>query len=154
MTVAIRFVLGQSLARNLGVTDTADQNACAFGLVAAGLNPVGILLTRQLALQRAAAVVPPPPPSPNESPTADFKHTAKGLHVEFVDGSFDKDGSIAKHEWDFGDGGKSDLKDPSRDYGKAGTYAVTLTVTDNKGAKHSLSREISVTQEKNVQEKH
>lgn len=147
MTVAIRFVLGQSLARNLGVTDTADQNACAFGLVAAGLNPAGILLTRQLALQRVPAAVPPTPPH-NDSPTAGFTYTAKGLHVEFSNTSKDPDGSIVAHEWSFGDGGTSKAKDPSRDYSKPGIYKVSLTVTDDKGAKHSGSHEISVTEQK------
>lgn len=144
MTVAIRFVLGQSLARNLGVTDTADQNACAFGLVAAGLNPAGILLTRQLALQRAAAVVPPP--AQNAPPVAGFTHTADGLRVAFSNTSSDADGSIVTHEWSFGDGTSSKDKDPSKEYSKHGEYEVSLAVIDNKGAKSSKSDKIKVEQ--------
>jgi PKD repeat protein len=36
--------------------------------------------------------------------------------------------------WDFGDGGTSDLQDPSHVYGAAGDYEVTLLVTNTEGS--------------------
>lgn len=39
------------------------------------------------------------------------------------------------HAWDFGDGTTSTLQTPSKTYATAGTYNVTLTVTDARGAR-------------------
>ncbi len=57
------------------------------------------------------------------------------LSVKF-DGSASKspDGTIAKYDWDFGDGAKGTGATASHDYAKPGTYTVTLTVTDNFNA--------------------
>jgi PKD repeat protein len=49
-------------------------------------------------------------------------------------GSYDPDGSIASYDWDFGDDKTGSGVTVSHDYKKAGTYTVTLTVTDNEGA--------------------
>lgn len=49
-------------------------------------------------------------------------------------GSMDADGSIIAYEWNFGDGASSSLANPGHSYTTAGTYSVTLTVTDNDGA--------------------
>ena len=44
--------------------------------------------------------------------------------------SGDQDDSIAKYEWDFGDGGTGTGPKPTHVYTKPGTYTVRLTVTD------------------------
>lgn len=49
-------------------------------------------------------------------------------------GSVDNEGPILSYHWDFGDNSTSNLSDPSHTYSSAGTYSVTLTVTDNDGA--------------------
>ncbi|MDH3458376.1 MAG: PKD domain-containing protein, partial [Gemmatimonadota bacterium] len=49
-------------------------------------------------------------------------------------GSTDPDGTIVSYEWDFGDGATGTGVSPSHTYAAAGTYDVTLTVTDNDGA--------------------
>lgn len=52
-------------------------------------------------------------------------------------GSHDPDGQLATYEWDFGDGTTSSDANPSHTYSAAGTYPVTLTVTDNDGVSHT-----------------
>ena len=48
-------------------------------------------------------------------------------------GSVDPDGNIVSYAWDFGDGNVSAQENPSHIYAAAGTYTVTLTVTDDAG---------------------
>ena len=81
----------------------------------------------------------------NTSPTADFSSTCSGLTCQLTDGSADSDGEVAAWSWAFGDGEISTERNPSHGYAAAGTYTVALTVTDDRGATGSTSREISVT---------
>ncbi|MBU7025436.1 MAG: metallophosphoesterase [Theionarchaea archaeon] len=65
--------------------------------------------------------------------------------VSFTDQSTKIGGSIVTWDWDFGDGTlHSHEKNPVHQYTRAGTYKVTLTVTDNVGAKGSISQVIRV----------
>ncbi|MCW5198235.1 S8 family serine peptidase [Desulfobulbus sp. F3] len=70
-------------------------------------------------------------PDQNVPPTALFNSTIVDLKVDFTDRSFDKGGTVAAWNWDFGDGGTSTEQNPSHTYTAAGKYTVKLTVTDN-----------------------
>jgi PKD repeat protein len=57
-------------------------------------------------------------------------------------------GGVAPHSysWNFGDGGTSSLSNPAHAYTNPGSYAATLTVTDNAGITSSLdTAAVSVT---------
>lgn len=84
---------------------------------------------------------------PNQSPTAALDVTCKGLDctVDATDSS-DPDGSIASYAFDFGDGntvpaGPNGTVEHT--YASAGTYSVSVTVTDNRGAPASTSQSVS-----------
>jgi|GEM_PF-2019750 len=60
--------------------------------------------------------------------------------------SYDPDGTIVNYEWDFGDGNVTSTTEETinHSYSEAGSYEVTLTVTDNGGATNSISNPITV----------
>ncbi|MBN1160178.1 MAG: PKD domain-containing protein [Candidatus Diapherotrites archaeon] len=58
--------------------------------------------------------------------------------------SSDSDGQIARYEWNFGDGFKSDKKVVKHQYPSDGKYTVILTVEDNEAARNSISKYVIV----------
>lgn len=81
----------------------------------------------------------------NQAPIANFASSASQLVVNFTDQSTDADGSIVSRAWNFGDASTSTAQNPSHTYAAAGTYTVSLAVTDNAGASNSTSKTITVT---------
>jgi serine protease len=80
----------------------------------------------------------------NTAPVASFTFSTSGLTATFTDGSTDPGGSIASRSWNFGDGTTSTATNPSKTYAAAGTYTVTLTVTDNGGLTNTTTRSVTV----------
>lgn len=80
----------------------------------------------------------------NVAPIANFTSTANALAVQFTDASSDSDGSIASRAWSFGDGTSSTATSPNKTYAAAGTYTVSLTVTDNEGLTQTKSATVTV----------
>ncbi len=84
--------------------------------------------------------------APNDPPVANFTHSENFLTASF-DGSSssDVDGTIASYSWNFGDGTPAGSGvTPTHTYGLAGTYSVTLTVTDNRGGTGSVTKSVTV----------
>lgn len=80
----------------------------------------------------------------NDSPVAGFTFTTSDLIVNFTDTSTDSDSSVVSWIWDFGDGNTSTEQNPSNTYSAAGTYIVSLTVTDDEGAADTYLDEVIV----------
>jgi PKD repeat protein len=113
----------QSLPNDVGRFDVASNGVIS----SAGANTA-----------TAAGVGLGPHVSPDQGPVASFTADAVlgGSPTSFNAGSSsDSDGTIARYDWDFGDG--TTLPNggpvPQHTYTTAGTYNVTLTVTDNEG---------------------
>jgi PKD repeat protein len=89
------------------------------------------------------------PPPGDEPPIAEFSFSPTTgfapLAVTFdASASSDPDGTIARYSWNFGDGDAGLGQVVSHIYTKRGTFRVTLTVTDNLGARTSKSTTIVV----------
>jgi PKD repeat protein len=82
----------------------------------------------------------------NQAPLAAFTFACTDLACNF-DGtnSSDPDGSIVSYAWDFGDGATASGMTATHTYAAAGTYSVTLTVTDDLGATGSANQSVTVT---------
>ena len=83
-------------------------------------------------------------PSSNLAPRAAFVALCTGLTCRFNDQSVDPDGTLASWRWTFGNGTSSSVRSLSKTYASAGSYAVTHTATDNKGATGTSTATITV----------
>jgi DNA-binding beta-propeller fold protein YncE len=114
---------GDATVSQFDIGSDAKLTAKTIATVAAGTTVSGIAVT------------------PNQAPVAEFDAApgAPGSPTAFdASASSDRDGSVARYDWDFGDG--TTLPDggatPSHTYQSAGTYPVTLSLTDNVGCAH------------------
>ncbi|WP_138758630.1 PKD domain-containing protein [Modestobacter altitudinis] len=81
----------------------------------------------------------------NQAPNAAFTSTATFLDAGFdARGSSDTDGTVAGYAWDFGDGATGTGPTATHGYRTAGTFAVTLTVTDDDGATARKTASVTV----------
>ncbi|MCB0914045.1 MAG: PKD domain-containing protein, partial [Propionibacteriaceae bacterium] len=83
---------------------------------------------------------------PNRAPTPAIAATVSNVTLDVsAAGSSDVDGTVVSAGWDFGDGAVATGTTASHTYADAGTYTVTLTVTDDRGASASTTRSVTVT---------
>lgn len=92
---------------------------------------------------------PPPTPAVNNPPTANITTSATSGSAPvgiLFDGrtSTDSDGQVQSWAWQFGDGSSSNDAEVEHVYESAGTYGVTLTVTDDDGASNDATATITV----------
>ncbi len=87
-------------------------------------------------------------PSENTPPTAVASVAARGWAgrpMNFSSSrSFDAEGGIGGHVWQFGDGSSSALGVAEHTYASTGTYTGALTVTDELGAQDSTSFTVEI----------
>ncbi len=82
----------------------------------------------------------------NSLPVANFTNTTacENNSTVFTDASTANAPSIISYDWNFGDGGTSNLQSPVHTYASYGTYTVTLTIVNSNGCIHSISKQVVV----------
>jgi len=84
----------------------------------------------------------------NNRPRAGFTYSPRDPttsdNIQFTDNSTDNDGTIISWSWNFGDNTTRTLQNPTHRYSSAGTYTVTLEVTDNDNRTDNTSKNIMV----------
>lgn len=92
--------------------------------------------------------------SANQPPTANANGPysgVTGVAISFSSaGSSDPDGNTLSYAWDFGDGGSSSQANPSHAYAAAGSYVVTLSVTDADGASDTATTSAGVSDQPSI----
>jgi PKD repeat protein len=91
----------------------------------------GLASTVSRSITVAAAVVPPPTVSFSETTTA--AAPTPSAPVSFISTAKAGSGSITAYNWNFGNGATANVANPSHTFLNAGTYTVTLTVTQTGG---------------------
>jgi PKD repeat protein len=85
------------------------------------------------------------PPPANQAPVASFTSSCTDLACSFDgSGSTDADGTIVGYAWTFGTDGSGSGATTDHTFSTAGTYNVTLTVTDDDGAVDSVFHGVTV----------
>lgn len=132
---------------NFGDSETGSGVSPTHAYTAAGNYTVTLTVTDNNGgtntTTRNVTVTAPPP---NEAPVAAFSAAVSNLTATFTTtGSSDPDGTIVDYAWTFGDSTSGSGASLAHSYASAGTYAVSLTVTDDDGATTTLTKNVTVT---------
>lgn len=135
------------LGREFSITITPNfiSNITQWDIVTGTIaNPIYTRLaslTQPITITATANI--PPVASFTFSPTV----ISVGQAVSFdASASRDPDGTIVRYDWDFGDGTTATGVTVTHTYARAGSYLVSLTVTDNQGATNTATRTVTVSE--------
>lgn len=84
-----------------------------------------------------------------KTPVADFNITTAGCtntpNTNFLDNSLTDNRAIIKYAWNFGDGTKDSIKNPTKNYASGGTYSVKYSIITDIGCLADTTKNITLT---------
>ncbi len=132
----------------VGYNDTGQYWICKNSWGDGGINGYFRIRYGECGIEDSVAYIYYQPPVVNNPPVADFGYSPPSPTtsdtIQFIDLSYDADGTIVAWNWDFGDGSHSTQQNPKHRYTDDGVYMVTLTVTDDDGASNSTYKFVTV----------
>ena len=133
---------------NFGDNTFGSGPAPAHTYNTAGTYTVTLTVTDNAGLTTTGMTTATIYPATNKVPVANIAgpySAITGKSTQFsASGSFDPDGSITQYRWDFAGLGTGTGATPSFTFTRTGTHLVSLTVTDNVGAKNLTSINVTV----------
>lgn len=132
---------------DFGDGNTGTGVSASHTYAAAGDYQVALTVTDNLGLSTKLTKTVTAAVAVNKAPVASFAAANTDLSASFdATGSTDPDGTVATYSWDFGDGTTAGTGvTATHTYAAAGSYQVTLTVTDNQGATNAITKTVAVT---------
>ncbi|MCX8102978.1 MAG: PKD domain-containing protein [Candidatus Bipolaricaulota bacterium] len=138
---------------DFGDQTTGQGKTVTHAYQAAGTYKVTLTVTDDKGATSSAfqhLVIKEPSLPPNQPPLVTFSFTPINPKVNqpiaFDAAGSTDDGEIVLYFWEFGDGDTAEGQTVTHTYKTAGTFTVKLTLTDDRGAKNSLSRTVTVRQ--------
>jgi PKD repeat protein len=134
---------------NFGDNTTASGVTAVHAYTAAGSYTVRLTVTDNDGLTNSASTTAQVSDgsglqSPVAKPGGPYQGTTASPVAFDGSASSDPDGTIVSYDWTFGDGGTASGAKPTHAYSTAGTYTVTLTVTDDTGRKANATTTASI----------
>ena len=143
-----------SYSWNFGDGGTSTQPNPAHTYSSAGNYTATLTVTDDDGATGSDTVAIPVASSPNIAPAVSFDADPTigdaPLAIQFTDTSIDPDGTVVSWNWEFGDGGTSTAQNPTHTHNNAGTYTVTLQVTDDDDTTDSASTTIFVSSRETI----
>ena len=130
---------------NFGDGTTSDVADPSHTYASPGTYDVSLTVTDNLGMTHTASTTITVDAVPAAAFTASSDPVTAGSAVGFnAGGSSDSVGTITGYSWNFGDGATATGADPSHTYTSPGTYAVSLTVTNDAGQSATRTGSITV----------
>ncbi|WP_113841502.1 PKD domain-containing protein [Blastococcus sp. TF02A-26] len=126
-----------------GTSGTGARPAHTYA--APGTYTVGLTVTDNAGATASTSRSVTVTPAGNRAPVPTLLQESNATSASFWgDRSTDPDGTVVAHHWAFGDGTTGTGAAVTHTYATPGSFDVTLTVTDDRGATAAVTRRISV----------
>ncbi len=139
---------GEEMSSDLVSVDVDEHKTVTFTWLATVGDHTIVARAGESSLDMLLQVAPNTPPGLSPYIYEGGAKLRPGKEIYFRANATDVEGDELTFAWDFGDGVSSSQENPSHIYAKAGTYTVTLTITDARGGVSTETLNVQVVKPK------